>query len=319
MGGGLVLYKSIVMDSSRWEGFVFRDDDVIISTPAKCGTTWMQMIMAMLVFQDPALPRSLAEISPWLEMLTSSRDEVVALLEAQDHRRFIKSHTPLDGLPFDERVTYVCVGRDPRDVAFSWDNHMANMNLENFLNARAAAVGLDDLAELGPIPTPAEDPIGRFWQWVDDVAESTTLIASLQSTILHLASFWAERDRPNIVLVHYSDLLRDLEGEMRRLAGRLGIDVPEERWPVLVDAARFEQMKARADLVVPDSTHAIWQDNTQFFDKGGCRWRGVLSDDDLARYEARVARLDAPADLIAWAHEGRTAVAPTGSRNAQVS
>ena len=77
---------------------------------------------------------------------------------------------------------------------------------------------------------------------------------------------------------------------------------------MLVDAARFEQMKARADVVVPDSTHAIWQDNRRFFDKGGCRWRDLLSDADVERYEARLAAIGAPLDLVAWAHEGRDAV-----------
>ena len=310
MGGGLVHYKSFVSDSSRWEGFAFRDGDIVISTPPKCGTTWMQMITALLVFQDPELPQPLAEITPWLDMLTSSRDEVVALLDAQEHRRFVKTHTPLDGLPFDDRVTYVCVGRDPRDVAFSWDNHMANLHLERFINARVAAVGLDDLADLGPMPVPPEDPMDRFWLWVDTDSTDATAAASLRGTLHHLATFWAAQDRPNVVLVHYSDLMRDLEGEMRLLASRLGIEVPEERWPALVEAAEFEQMKARADLVVPDSTHAIWQDNRQFFDKGGCRWRSMLTDADLARYEARLAGIDAPADLVAWAHEGREAVTP---------
>src|SRR5205823_11359965 len=124
----LTRYRSIVSDSARWEGFEFRADDIVISTPPKCGTTWMQMICALLVFQTPELDASIDELSPWLDMLTRDRDETVAHLERQTHRRFIKSHTPLDGLPFDERVTYICVARDPRDVALSWDNHMANMN-----------------------------------------------------------------------------------------------------------------------------------------------------------------------------------------------
>ena len=39
-----------------------------------------------------------------------------------------QTHTPLDGLPLDPRVTYICVGRDPRDVALSMDRHVANLN-----------------------------------------------------------------------------------------------------------------------------------------------------------------------------------------------
>src|SRR5436309_13923815 len=162
-------YRSLVSDSGRWDGFQFRDDDIVISTPAKCGTTWMQMLCALAVFQTPELPRRLTELSPWLDMQTAPRAEVVAALAAQSHRRFIKSHTPLDGLPYDERVTYICVGRDPRDVALSWDNHMENMDLMAFLSARQAAVGLEDMADVlaeGP-PVRPDSELERFWAWIE--------------------------------------------------------------------------------------------------------------------------------------------------------
>ena len=49
-------YRSHVYDSSRWEGFAFRADDVVISTPAKCGTTWMQQMIGQMLFgPDPEL------------------------------------------------------------------------------------------------------------------------------------------------------------------------------------------------------------------------------------------------------------------------
>jgi hypothetical protein len=298
-------YRAFVMDSARWDGFVFRDDDIIISPPPKCGTTWTQMICALLIFQGEP-PGPLDQLSPWLDMLTTDRDEIVARLEAQTHRRFIKTHTPLDGLPWDDRVTYVCVGRDPRDVAMSWDNHMANTDIMAMIGARAAAVGLDDVAELladGPLVHP-EDPVERFWAWVDNPNPPTEDVSSLASTLLHLESFWQFRDRSNIVLLHYADLQRDLEGEMRRLARRLGIEVPEERWPTLVELAGFESMKQRADVVVPDVAHGIWRDNARFFNKGASgQWRELLGADGMDRYEARVAALG-PLDVVRWAHEG---------------
>ena len=308
MSGELAHYKSFVMDSARWEGFAFRPDDIIISTPPKCGTTWTQMIVALLVFQDTTFDRPLADISPWLDMLTRSRDDVVAALEAQGHRRFIKSHTPLDGLPWDDRVTYVCVGRDPRDAGFSWDNHMLNIDLGRLIEVRAAAVGLDDVSADDVPPPPPETVIERFWAWVEEASPPSAVVSSLASTMHHLRTFWEVRDRRNVVLVHYGDLMADLEGEMRRLAQRLGIEVPEERWAALVDAAGLEQMRARADEVVPNATHAIWQDNKQFFQQGGNRWRAHLDDGDLSRYRARLSELGVPAELSAWAHDGRGAL-----------
>src|SRR3954454_22955814 len=142
-------YRSVVADSLRWDGFRLRGGDVVTSTPPKCGTTWMQRLVALLVFDGPEMPSPISKLSPWLDMQLAPLDEVTALLEAQRHRRFIKTHTPLDGIPYDPKVRYVCVGRDPRDVAVSVAHHMTNMNIERFMASRQAAVGLDDLPELG--------------------------------------------------------------------------------------------------------------------------------------------------------------------------
>ncbi len=303
MGEALVRYRNVVADSVRWDGFAFRDGDIVISTPPKCGTTWTQMICALLIFQTDQLPRPLDELSPWLDQTLSSRDDVFASLEAQQHRRFIKTHTPLDGLPFEPEVTYICVGRDLRDVAISMDNHMNNIDFVALFALREKAVGLDDLAELMPDgpPVPAATEYERFWQWIDEGGLSQM---GLGGAVHHLATFWNQRFRPNIVMLHYGELTADLEGEMRRLADRLGIEVPDERWPDLVAAASFERMKGRATDFAPNATSSIWQDNDRFFNRGTCgQWQALLNDEDLRRYAGSVEALADP-DLITWMHQG---------------
>jgi aryl sulfotransferase len=316
MNNGLRRYRSRLADSSRWDGFRFRGDDIVISTPPKCGTTWMQMICALLVFGDPELPGRLTELSPWMEIQTDTVENVFAALDAQQHRRFIKSHTPLDGLPYDERVTYVCVGRDPRDVAVSADNHFSNMNHEVVSGARAAVVGPDNQVPLAPDPVPPrpEDPVERFWNWVDsDVLPSETM-AGLVPLLHHLGTFWDRRQASNVVLVHYADLQQDLEGEMRRLAAALGIAIAESAWPALVAAARFDRMRERADQLAPQvKIDGFWNDTSRFFNRGfSGQWRSLLRPEDLARYEARVRQLSTP-DLAAWVHGGwRSLEDPSG-------
>lgn len=294
---------SVIFNPARWEGFEFRDDDIVISTGAKCGTTWMQMQVALLLFRSPQLPAPLAVLSPWLEMNTRPLDEVRADLEAQTHRRFIKSHTPLDDLPWDDRVTYLHVSRDPRDVACSWDNHVANIDFGRLFEARAASVGLDDLAELGlkgAPPVPPEDPAERFWQWVEgDAGGDPSRLSELVAMSL---SFWAARDRPNVHLFHYADQQADLAGQMARLAGILGVDPPTDE---LVAAAGFESMKQRADELVPNSDTALWNDNSRFFQRGvSGRWREVIGDADLPRYDAALAALVVDSDFDRWLHHG---------------
>jgi aryl sulfotransferase len=43
----LIRYRTVMYDSARWEGFSFRPDDIVITTPPKCGTTWTQMVGAL--------------------------------------------------------------------------------------------------------------------------------------------------------------------------------------------------------------------------------------------------------------------------------
>ncbi|TDC85419.1 sulfotransferase domain-containing protein [Micromonospora sp. KC606] len=288
------------MDTERWDHVPFRAGDIVISTPPKCGTTWTQMICALLIFQTTELPRPLDAISPWPDALTHRLDDVLADLEKQPHRRFMKTHTPLDGLPFDDRVTYICVARDPRDVAISWDNHIDNADLDVAMAMRAAAVGMDDLDPSTPtgLPERSESARDRFWSWIDN---DGTLVG-LSALCHHLSTFWQVRDEPNVLLLHYGEMKTDLEGQMRGLAARLGIEIPEQRWPELLNAASFEAMRARAHDLAPELP--LWRDPHRFFHRGTSgQWRDLLDQDDLRRYETRVRELFAP-DLAEWVHRG---------------
>jgi aryl sulfotransferase len=311
-------YANYLSDSARWDDFRFRDDDIVICTPAKCGTTWMQMICALLIFQGAALPGRLDELSPWLDSKSESLDQVIAALETQENRRFIKTHTPLDGLPYDERVTYLCVGRDPRDVAVSAYHHRQNMNRPTVLAALEATGGLEDFPEYrteSPRSLP-DNPTEGFWAWVEaepaperehSVGQSSVEWGgSLVALLNHLATFWERRHLANVVLFHYSDLHADLGGQMRNVASVLGIDVEEGLWPELVTAARFENMKARAGELVPEvHVEGFWLDTSRFFNKGSSgQWRQIMSTvEDQRRYQARVGELGS-AELLGWAHGG---------------
>ena len=117
----------------------------------------------------------------------------------------------------------------------------------------------------------------------------------------HLSDAWARRDAPNVILVRYEDLMADLDGQMRRLAGELGIDPPAPIWPELVEAATFTRMRERAADLAPDRG-GIMKDRTAFF-RRGAPGGGADSLDagDVARYHARARQLAAP-DLLAWLH-----------------
>jgi hypothetical protein len=264
------------------------------------------MLCALLIFDGPQFPAPLEEVSPWLDMCIYPLGEMTAALEAQIHRRVIKTHTPLDGLPLSADVTYLVVGRDPRDVAISFEHHSANVNFDHVLELRAAAVGNADLTEL-PVPRiPSEDPGERFRAFVTDESPGG-VPPTLASVLHHLETGWQRRHEPNVALIHYSDLQADLVGELLRLARTLGIPCSMERAQELATEASLVRMRERAAEVAPTASQEAWKDVRAFFRSGGSgEWRAWLSAADLAAYEARVAELVGP-DLAAWAHGGRLA------------
>ena len=126
------IYRCHHFDSTRWDYFERRPDDIIIATSYKAGTTWTQAIVAHLLFPDGDLPAGPAQLSPWLDMRIVPLEVALNALKAQQHRRFIKTHLPLDGMLYDERLKYLYVARDARDVFMSLWNHYSSMTDEIF-------------------------------------------------------------------------------------------------------------------------------------------------------------------------------------------
>ncbi|WP_250007412.1 sulfotransferase domain-containing protein [Actinoplanes sp. M2I2] len=299
-----VVYRSGLTDSSRWAAATLRPGDIVISTPSKCGTTWMQMICALLIFQSVELPAALTTLSPWLDMRLRPLPEVLGLLEGQNHRRFIKTHTPLDGLPQVDGVHYVVVGRDPRDVAVSMDRHRANLNITVIESLSGSPAGPGPSGRSASAARPA-DLRERVMRWIRDERPPAANLDSLRALVWHLAGAWARRQEPMVTLVHFDDLRHDLEGRMRYLAARLDIAVAEALWPALVEAASFDRMRAGAADLAPDERLGLFSDPQAFFRSGTSgQWRGTLTEGDLGEYRRLIRSLASP-DFIGWIERGR--------------
>ncbi|WP_426574120.1 sulfotransferase domain-containing protein [Aquihabitans sp. McL0605] len=275
--------------NDRWLGFEHRPGDIVISTRSKCGTTWVQMACALLVLQTPDLPAPLGEISPWLDWDIEPLADVAERLDRQEHRRIIKTHTPLDGLPLRSDVTYLVVGRHPLDVAVSLYHHGQNID-----RARVA-----ELTGRPEQTSPTEPFAGWFPTWMDPAASIDEELDTLPGLAHHLSDAWDRRGEPNVVLLHYRDLADDTEGAMRGMAARLGIEVPEEAWPDLVAAASFEAMRERAEERAPDRL-GVLADRQAFFRSGrsGEGTHLVIGEARQA-YDEQAGALLAP-DLLAW-------------------
>ena len=294
--------RSWTTDSRRWAHYKPRPDDIIIATSAKCGTTWMQQIVSLLVFQSPEA-RDIQTESPWIDMRVRPIEETTQRIEAQTHRRFLKSHLEFDALPIYDEVHYIHVARDGRDAFMSWYNHSRHYS-QISIDMQSAA-GLADETIGRPLPLPG-DSIREFFQsWMTDGPEARLANDFPAQRYFDIEkSYWADRTRLNLLMAHYSDLLVNRDREMRRIAKFLDIDVPEAVWPGLIAAAGFGFMRDHGATLLPRAAVAWDKGAERFLNEGSNgRWRDVLTPADIMLYEERVHR-DLSPNLARWLEHG---------------
>jgi len=266
---------------------------VVVSTRSKHGTTWVQWICTMLVRGTSEIPGRLVDESPWLDWLAVPLDEVLENLERQTYRRVIKTHTPLDGLPVDERVTYVVAARHPLDAAVSL-YHQGN----NIDRARLAAGTGNPSPTVGAVRPPLREWLSA---WIAAPSSADQGLDSLEGVAHHLGDAWARRGADNVVLVHFDDLLRDLPGQIARLGEALGVTSEQDAVGGFARAAEFGAMRRRSDHLAPDPI-GVLRDRAHFF-REGRSGAGVEFVDavDLDAYHQRMQDLLEP-DLLQWRH-----------------
>lgn len=297
------IYRNHHLDCTRWDRFRPRKGDVVIATPYKSGTTWTQAILANLLFPDQAFPAPVWQLSPWLERRGPPIDQVVAMLDSQRHRRFIKTHLALDGLPYFGEVSYVFLSRDGRDAALSLWNHYSNYTDDSraALNAIPGRVG-------DPLPPPPATFL-EFWRswcsrgWFSWESDGYPYWSHLRVT----QTWWEHRHLPNVLFLHYGDMVRDPAAGVRRLADFLGIEIEDERLADVVAATQLDTMRKRGADYVPRGG-VFWKGGVETFLHKGLdgRWRDLLSAEDLELYERACERV-LNADCRAWlAHGGKT-------------
>lgn len=292
--------RSYAFDSAGWDSFPVRADDIVISTYPKCGTTWTQRLVGMMIYQS-ADPFPVQESSPWPDFRLIPYAVMLETAASQTHRRYLKSHLPYDALPVYEGVKYIHVARDGRDAAMSFHHHKLNMTDEAM--AIIDTLGLNDPKFGGPQPRANPDPAVHFHDWVTGIEDGMGDDGASYFYIEN--SFWKARHEPDVLLVHYNDLKADLDGEMRRISAFLDIPVDETIWPDMVRAGDFSEMKKSADMLMPGAGMIFKGGGNTFLNKGtNNRWKDQVDPADLALFEAKVRAQFSPS-LAAWAEHGR--------------
>ena len=280
------------IDSTRWNNFQFRQDDIVISTYAKSGTTWVQQIIGQLLF-DAKEHLPVMDICPWIDLRILPADDIETAVDSQAHRRFLKTHLPVDSLVYSPKAKYIYIARDGRDTLWSWYNHHRGYSDTAFqlFNETPGRVG-------PPIGRATDDIVEYFHEWLERDG------FPIWPYFSHVQSWWDIKDLPNMYLLHFNELKADLPGQIRALAKFLDIEINEEIFPKMIEHSSFDYMKKNADDLTPLLGQVFDKGASYFINKGSnSRWTDVLSASDLAKYNEVVSQKLSP-DCASWLESG---------------
>lgn len=213
----------------------WRDKDILISVPIKSGTTWtMNIVYQLLTGGDPNFEDIYAEV-PWIEILTRPGMPVQELLDRVgrmplERPRAFKTHAAPPVLPYvepggDKDVRYIVVLRNPEEALVS---------IKPFLEHHT-----DEWYELWQAPKGAmtrPDFPAFYHEVLDPMGMNAALFGFLQS-------WWPLRNRPNVLFLHFTNMKRDHEGSIRRIADFIGVRPTDEEWRAITEYTSFPWMK----------------------------------------------------------------------------
>jgi len=212
----------------------WRDGDIVVSVPVKSGTTWtMNIVHQLREGGDPDLDDVYREV-PWLELVPAPNvtpDELVRTFDSMpsDRRRAFKTHSAPGMLPYHapgsaKNVRYVVVVRNPDEVLASMYPFIRAHTAEWF-----SLWGMDKQEFLPPDMDAYFEAFGK-----------TMMPGALFGFV---AAWWPLRHESNVLLMHFSDMKRDHEGSVRKIAEFLGFEPTPAQWTGVLEYTSFPWMK----------------------------------------------------------------------------
>ena len=194
--------------------FVPRSTDVVVVTPAKCGTTWMQQIMHQLRSGGDMTFEDIDDVVPWIMLAHDLEQDLDA--EHKYQPRCFKSHNGYQRCP--KGAKYIVVYREPCASFSSGYNFFAGTHFQR------NEITLDEFARV-------------FFLKPDKLRTDY---------FEHLVSWWPKRNDPNVLMLTFEDMLEDLESAVRAVASFMGID-DEASITNAVKMSKFDVMKLHKD------------------------------------------------------------------------
>lgn len=216
-------------EEGRLKGLSYspRQNDIVITTTPKAGTTWMQQICHQLRSNGDMTFGEISEVVPWLEL---AHDQGQNLEDSQyghdsEMPRLFKTHAWEDHCPKFPKT--IVVLRDPYDVVASFYKFFEDW----FFNP--GTISVETFAE-------------NFWL-ARGVPSNRMENASY---FVHLVSWYKRKDDDNVLIVFFEDLKEDLASQVRRVAEFLSTDElrldDDDRQRTAVEKSSYSFMKAHA-------------------------------------------------------------------------
>ncbi len=196
-----------------------RENDVLITTPPKAGTTWMQQILHQLRTGGDATFTSIDDVVPWLERPRSGKNwqQLIDNYETIPDPRIFKTHCTAEQTPGIGTAFIILTSRDPRDCCVSFYHHIMNMTDEARLHANITR------------PESFEAYVERwlnFAVWYRNVK-----------------SWWPYRDHPKILWLRFQDMKSDLATSINRITDFLSWEVSPDQKRKVLEYSSFEWMQ----------------------------------------------------------------------------
>lgn len=274
-------FQNHTIDSTVWNDFEYRDNDIVIASWARAGTAWVQQIVKQLIFGvNPDLHTS--ALSFFFELLMLSKEEKIDILNNQSHRRFIKTHLAVNTLVFSPKAKYIYVGRNAPDIVWSLYNWLKKFRKGSF------AIKATVKDRVGP---PLMRPTVDFYEfWKKWLYEDGYPMWPFWNNV---RSWWNIRNLPLVKLIHFNSLKEDLESEILGIAKFLEIPVISEQMERLMEYCSYEWMKKNPAKTAPKGSDTLVGGASTFFLNGkNGNWKEYLSKKDILEYkELAIAEL----------------------------
>ncbi|XP_066432945.1 sulfotransferase 1C2-like [Eleutherodactylus coqui] len=200
--------------------FQAREDDILVSTYPKAGTTWMQEIVDLIMLNGDVEKSMRAPCFvkvPFIDLNAKPMKSGVEAANNMESPRLLKTHLPVQLMPpsfWEKNVKVVYVARNAKDCMVSYF-YFQRMNK-----------GLPD-------PGTWDEYFSKFlagdvpWgSWFD-----------------HVIGWWKVKDQHQILYVFYEDIIEDPNREIRKIAKFLGKNLTEEVLESIRHHTAFEAMK----------------------------------------------------------------------------